>query len=145
MPKKRKNVEKVRQNGSFNPFRFRDGQSRIFYCLNTFLIAQNQPVNADNLMRIKAIEDARRDAKRDYNEWLTIGYGFCTGTCGLIYAYAEEPEIKTPRLMGKPPEYITIYSTEYYRIARRRQLGFTAIGCLMSGYIILQLSANSRN
>ena len=98
MPKKCKNVEKVRQNGSFNPFRFRDGQSRIFYCLNTFLIAQNQPVNADNLMRIKALEDAWKDAKADYNEWLTIGYGFCTGAFGLAYAYAEEPEIKTTRL-----------------------------------------------
>ena len=28
--------------------------------------------------------------------------------------------------------------------ARRRQLGFTAVGCLISGYIILQLSANSQ-
>ena len=37
MPRKRKNVEKVRQNGSFNPLRFRDCQSRIFYCLNAFL------------------------------------------------------------------------------------------------------------
>ena len=107
--------------------------------------AQNQPVDLDNLMRIKALEDARKDAKKDYNEWLTIGYGFCTGACGLLYAYAEEPEIKTTRLMGKSPEYITIYAAEYHRIARRRQLGFTAIGCLMSGYIILQLSANSQN
>ena len=30
--------------------------------------AQNQPVDSDNLMRIQAIEDARRDAKKDYNE-----------------------------------------------------------------------------
>lgn len=63
----------------------------VLICLffTTLTPAQNQPVDADNLMRIKAIEDARRDAKVDYNEWLTIGYGFCTGTCGLIYA--EEP------------------------------------------------------
>ena len=107
--------------------------------------AQNQPVDAEAFARIKALEDARRDAKKDYNEWLTIGYGFCTGACGLLYAYAEEPEINTSRLLGKSPEYVTTYSNEYYRIARRRQLGFTAIGCLMSGYIILQLSANSRN
>ena len=119
----------------------------VLICLffATLTPAQNQPVDVDNLMRIKALEDARRDAKKDYNEWLTIGYGFCTGACGLLYAYAEEPEIKTTRLMGKSPEYITIYAAEYHRIARRRQLGFTAIGCLMSGYIILQLSANSRN
>ena len=106
--------------------------------------AQNQPVDLDNLMRIKALEDARKDAKKDYNEWLTIGYGFCTGAVGLAYAYAEEPEIKTIRFMGKSPEYITIYTAEYHRIARRRQLGFTAIGCLMSGYIALLLSANSQ-
>ena len=117
----------------------------IFLIFTSMSPAQNQPVDVDNLMRIKALEDARRDAKADYNEWLTIGYGFCSGVCGLAYAYAEEPEIKTSRLRGNPPEYITIYSTEYYRIARRRQLDFTAIGCLMSGYIILQLSANSRN
>ena len=110
----------------------------------TLTPAQNQPVDSDNLMKIKALEDARRGAKRDYNEWLTIGYGFCTGASGLIYDYAEELEIKTSRLMGNPPEYVTIYTAEYYRIARRRQLGFTA-GCLMSGYLILQLSANSQN
>ena len=115
----------------------------VLICLffATLTPAQNQPVDVDNLMRIKALEDA----KADYNEWLTIGYGFCTGVCGLAYAYAEEPEIKTTRLMGKSPEYITIYAAEYHRIARRRQLGFTAIGCLTSGYIILQLSANSQN
>ena len=111
----------------------------------TLTPAQNPPVDSDNLMRIKALEDAWKDAKADYNEWLTIGYGFCTGACGLLYAYAEEPEINTSRLLGKSPEYVTTYSNEYYRIARRRQLGFTAIGCLMSGYIILQLSANSQN
>ena len=102
--------------------------------------AQNQPVDSDNLMRIKALEDA----KADYNEWLT--YGFCTGACGLALPMPNNPpEIKMTRLMGKSPEYITIYAAEYHRIARRRQLGFTAIGCLMSGYIVLQLSANSRN
>ena len=118
----------------------------LLICLifTSMSLAQNQPVDADNLMRIKALEDARRDAKSDYNALFYIGVGCCTGVFGLIYEYAEEPEIKTARLMGKSPEYIEIYSAEYYRIARRRQLGYTAAGCLIPVYISIQTYARSQ-
>ena len=41
----------------------------VLICLifTSMSLAQNQPVDLDNLMRIKALEDARRDAKSDYN------------------------------------------------------------------------------
>ena len=118
----------------------------VLICLifTSMSLAQNQPVDLDNLMRIKALEDARRDAKSDYNALFYIGVGCCTGVFGLIYEYAEEPEIKTARLMGKSPEYIEIYSAEYYRIARRRQLGYTAAGCLIPVYISIQTYARSQ-
>lgn len=90
----------------------------------------HQPVDQEVLARIQALEDARRDAKSDYNQWFYMGYGCCFGVFGFIYEYIDAPTVRTERILGKSPEYITIYSTEYLRIARRRQLGYTAVGAL---------------
>ena len=63
---------------------------------------------------------------------------------GEIYPRAwldsNEPQVPVHRLMGKSPEYIAVYTDEYHRAARHKQLGLSLGGCVFGSIAFIALS-----
>ena len=95
---------------------------------------------------LQAVADARLHAEQDVSEplWALSGTFCCV--FGVAFAYIEQPQVPMHRFMGKSPEYISIYTDEYNRTAKRKQIGAAVVGCIFSAAIITFWSlANSTN
>jgi hypothetical protein len=97
-----------------------------------------------------AVRDAERDAESDVNPLVWIAAGFLLNVTGIGIAYFYEPSPPAFRLMGKSPDYVTMYTYAYKKKAKSIQTRNALIGCglLVAVYIsiyILAILAASRS
>jgi hypothetical protein len=81
------------------------------------------PATADPTMA------AHMDADADSNGILWFGAGCLLGVIGIIVAYVIEPTPPPSRLMGKPADYVTVYSGAYQKAGRWEQTKSAMWGC----------------
>ena len=72
--------------------------------------------------------DAAADAQRD-STW--YGAGFFFSILGIGAAYIMTPPVPAERLLGKSPEYIVFYTTEYQKAIQQKHVEQASIGCLL--------------
>ena len=85
-----------------------------------------------------ALADASRHAKRDAKADSTwYGAGFLFGVLGIGAAYVITPAIPPANLLGKSPEYIVFYTTEYQRVRKEEQVEQATTGCLIWGVAVV--------
>ena len=76
-------------------------------------------------------EQAFLDAHKDVDEyvsgisWLAGGFLCCLVA---IYAAVDTPDVPAMRLVGKSPEYITVYTSEYQSKAKGKRVKNALIG-----------------
>ena len=89
---------------------------------------------------LQAIADARTHAEQDVSTpvWFIAGAACCI--FGIGFAYMNQPQVPVHRLMGKSPEYIAVYTDEYHRVARHKQLGLSLGGCVFGSIAFIALS-----
>ena len=73
---------------------------------------------------------AQKDARIDINSTTWFVAGFFFGIFGVGAAYAITPNPPPTRLMGKRPEYISLYTSCYQQYARDQQVSNAAAGCM---------------
>ncbi len=76
----------------------------------------------------QALLDARNDA-----ETFTKGLNWfldecCSGLFGPLYAVLDTPTPSIDSLLGKPPEYVEIYTDEFQAKTRAKRTRFSLIG-----------------
>jgi len=100
-----------------------------------------QPVDTN-----RAIMEATADAQADENGALWFFAGCILGIIGVVIAYVAEPTPPPQRLMGKSPEYLSVYTTTYSGQGRSAQLhsalwGFgTVVVVFVAIYVIVIVS-----
>ena len=93
---------------------------------------QLQPTMAD--AELTAEQDAESNTKTV--RWFFIG--FFGGILGILIASIYEPSPPHSRLIGKPPEYIILYTDRYKAKSQRTQV-LEAIGGFVVGIILALL------
>lgn len=88
--------------------------------------AQQAAVQAEHH---QIIANAERDAQARVNEGLWFGVGCLTTVLGTVIAYNSPPTPPTEQLIGKSPEYITIYTNAYQAKAKSIQGRSALVGC----------------
>ena len=91
-----------------------------------------------NTVALTAKSDAEFDAEEDINTTLWLAAGGILGVAGNLAlgvvaiggAYIYQPIPSAERLLGKPAEYVSIYTDAYKARAQRLQLGAAAKGAL---------------
>ena len=78
----------------------------------------------------KAVVDAKKDAEADINKIRWFFYGCIFTVPASIVVLSLKAEIPTERLLGKSPEYVTYYTTEYRRKTKALRTGYTLMGCM---------------
>ena len=100
-----------------------------------------QPVDTN-----RAVMEATADAQADENGALWFFAGCILGLIGVVIAYVAEPTPPPERLMGKSPEYLSVYTTTYSSQGRSAQLhsalwGFgTFVVVFVAIYVIVIVS-----
>ena len=85
-----------------------------------------------------ALADASRHAKRDAEANRTwYGAGVLFGVLGIGAAYVITPDIPPASLLGKSPEYIVFYTTEYQKVRRTEQVEQATTGCVIWGVAVV--------
>jgi len=85
---------------------------------------------------------AQQQAETDVNKLMWFGAGCLLGVFGVLGAYIWEPSPPTVALMGKPPEYISVYIREYKKKAKSLQAKYALYGCITWSVIyLLSMSA----
>ena len=76
----------------------------------------------------RAVMEGTQDAQADENAagWFIVGC--LLGLIGVVIAYAVEPTPPPSRLMGKSPEYLTIYMQTYRSEGRSAQVRSALFG-----------------
>lgn len=100
--------------------------------LNMYCFAQQ------NRVILGAKSDAEFDAEEDINTTLWLAAGGILGVAGNLPlgivamggAYLYQPIPPVERLLGKPANYVSIYTDAYKARARRLQLGAAGKGAL---------------
>ena len=82
--------------------------------------------------QLRGEQDAESDAKTV--KWFFIG--FFGGILGILIASVYEPSPPHSRLLGKPPEYIILYTDRYKAKSQRTQV-LESIG----GFVVVILLA----
>lgn len=106
-----------------------------------FGLGLNVPMNCfaqQNRGVLNAKSDAEFDAEEDINTTVWLAAGGLLGVAGNLPlgvvaiggAYVYQPIPPAERLLGKPAEYVSIYTDAYKARARRLQLGAAAKGAL---------------
>ena len=105
----------------------------------------NAPINSNQqsvqtLITIKAeaLTNAERDAKAS-NAWYHYGFFFGPFAIGAAYVIPATP--RAENLLGKSPEYITLYTQYYKEEVREERAKEAAIGCAVSVGITIVLRA----
>ncbi len=94
---------------------------------------QLQPTLAD--AELTAEQDAESNTKTV--KWFFIG--FLGGILGILIAAVYEPNPPYSRLIGKPPEYIILYTDRYKAKSQRTQVLESAGGSVVSIILVLLL------
>lgn len=88
-----------------------------------------------------AYDDANDDANVDRCLWLSgglclgVGGGCLFGSLGVVAAYFYDPSPPPTRLLGKPPEYVDVYVSNYEWVRRNVALSSAALGCTAGAVI----------
>lgn len=83
----------------------------------------------------QAMDDARIHASTiSTNNW-TIG-GVLLGIFAIGAAYMITPEIPAKYLLGKPPDYVLIYTDTYKDLIRTKRVNSATHGCLIGAGIV---------
>ena len=83
-----------------------------------------------------AHDDAHDDAHVDRCLWLSgglclgVGGGCLLGSLGIVAAHFYEPSPPPTRLLGKPPEYVDFYVSNYREVRQNVALSAASIGCI---------------
>jgi hypothetical protein len=83
-----------------------------------------------------AHDDAHDDAHVDRCLWLSgglclgFGGGCLLGPLGIVAAHFYEPSPPPTRLLGKPPEYVDFYVSNYREVRQNVALSAASIGCI---------------
>ena len=84
-----------------------------------------------------AEKDAESDADADGCLWfcsgfsLALGGGCLLGALSLVPAYSYRPSPPLTRLVGKPPEYISVYVDTYKEQRRSTAASAAIVGCTL--------------
>ncbi len=104
-----------------------------------------QEAKVDFAELAKTVEaEAKRDIKTDLDAgqrmlWFLGGIGCGILTVGAAAIMDSQPPIH--RLLGKSPEYITIYTTTYAKEVRKVRLALASAGCLTTSVFYYLLVA----
>jgi len=79
----------------------------------------------------KACTDAKLDAQKDINTTLWMGAGCLFGLLGVGAAYVIEPSPPASRLLGKPSDYVAIYTDCYKEEGKSIQTKAAVKGCII--------------
>jgi len=85
----------------------------------------------------RAAAEAINDAHADTSGALWYFAGCLLGVIGILIAYVSEPSPPPARMMGKSPEYLTIYTNTYKTEARSIQGRSAIYGALTWGAIVV--------
>ena len=98
----------------------------------------------DSLALEKYLGQAIRDAKTDAEEDDALGFiaiGFCFWLIGVIIAFFYKPTpSRTYRFIEKSEIYIRIYTEEYTKAKRKKNIKFSAIGWGVSFCVFFMFS-----
>ncbi len=95
---------------------------------------------AESTDATKACTDAKLDAQRDINTTLWMGAGCLFGLLGIGAAYVIEPSPPASRLLGKPSDYVAIYTDCYKDEGRSIQTKAAVKGCVVGALLWLALN-----
>ena len=100
----------------------------VLLALTPFLVLAQQ---SDVITQ--AVADAHRDAERvtDGSLWRYTGF-FCS-ILGVGASFVYKPSIPAGALLGKSPQYVAHYTSEFYRETQGLQLYNATTGCVTSG------------
>ena len=115
----------------------------LFHVLIVLILALSLNVSMNcfaqqNRGVLNAKSDAEFDAEEDINTTVWLAAGGILGVAGNLPlgivaiggAYVYQPVPPAERLLGKPADYVSIYTDAYKARARRLQLGAAAQGAL---------------
>ncbi len=91
-------------------------------------------MNADDSTS-SAIIAADRDAKANTSGALWFGAGCLFGLLGVGAAYIIEPSPSAQVLLGKSPEYVAAYTSEYKSVGRSIQTKNALTGCVVGAVV----------
>ena len=111
------------------------------------IIYAQQVVNPDQTTtaqgQLSVQQQAIFDANFDVDQQVNVRNWFLAGACchvwGFAYAVLDTPQVPPERLLGKSPDYITAYTTEYRRKAKNKRI----YGSCLGGGTLLVLSVFS--
>ena len=110
-----------------------------FISIFVVLLIFNMPLLVSAQQVVSEVEQARADAERDAEKyvsslaWNAVGFG--CGCFGLAYAYLATPTVPVGVLLGKTPTYVATYTQVYQENAKRRRMQSAAIGCVASSLV----------
>ena len=115
----------------------------VFVLFAVVLLASVNPVIAqEGVVETSDIcQRAKLDAQADVNKMLWFGVGCLFGILGLGAAYIIEPSPPATRLLGKPPEYVAVYTDCYRDEGKRVQTKNALVGCLIGEAAVLIIYA----
>ena len=90
--------------------------------------AHTTPSQGQLTTQQQAIFDANRDVGQQVSamNWFLAGAG-----CGVItfaYAAVDTPQVPVTHLIGKSPDYIAVYTTEYQAKAKNKRIKNSCLG-----------------
>lgn len=83
-----------------------------------------------------ATTDAERDAEARVNKGLWFGVGCLATTVGTVLAYSLPPAPPVEQLIGKSPEYVTVYTNVYRAKAKSIRGRSALIGCVITAGVV---------
>lgn len=99
----------------------------VMLLLSTPVLAMEQNLAQ---VQLEAMADAKKDLSAVNSEfWFAAGCG--CGLLGVLLAYAYTEDVPADRMIGKSPEYVLYYTTEYQRLTRNERLLSSAYGSVM--------------
>ncbi|MCS7232226.1 MAG: hypothetical protein RMJ67_08835 [Elusimicrobiota bacterium] len=85
----------------------------------------------------QALEDAHRDVKRNFKEDVWVAVGFFGNIFGVLFAYFYSPKIPVSSLMGKSPEYVSVYIENYKEFYKNLRLKSSLLGFGVSSLLLI--------
>ena len=116
-----------------------------YLALCTFVLICSTTVFGEELLKeqqttqLQAVADAHRDAKRVINGTFWRFTGFFGSIFGVGASLVYEPPLPASALVGKTPEYVVFYTTEFHRETQGLQLYHASTGCVSGGVLGLML------
>jgi hypothetical protein len=93
----------------------------------------------------EVMTQAQIDAAMDSNGFIWMGCGFLFGIFAVGAAYIISPNPPAARLVGKSPEYVSMYALAYRQKSRAIRVTNSIIGCLAGGVVTAIIIAQTRS